>query len=45
MLLMDDLTQEQKVTNDGLYCSEYTAEMLIGFLNSKLPNQTIEQVV
>lgn len=45
MLLMDDLTHEQKLTNDGLHCSEYTAEMLIEFLNRKLPNQAIEQVV
>ncbi|WP_298734517.1 hypothetical protein [uncultured Chitinophaga sp.] len=36
LLLMDDLNDEQKITNDGLPCSEYTADMLTAFVNRKL---------
>lgn len=36
MLMMDDLTDEQKVINDGLSCNEYTAGMITEFVNQKL---------
>jgi ADP-heptose:LPS heptosyltransferase len=37
MLLMDELNEVERVTNDGLSCTEYTAQMLTGFVNQKLP--------
>jgi hypothetical protein len=37
MLLLDDLDDVEKVTNDELPCSEYTARMLADFVNQKLP--------
>ena len=37
MLLLDDLNDVEKVTNDGLSCTEYTARMLTEFVNQKLP--------
>lgn len=44
MLLLDDLSEVEKVTNDELPCNEYTAQMLIDFVNQKLPNR-VEQLV
>lgn len=35
MLLMDDLNDVERVTNDGLECAEYTARMLAEFVNQK----------
>ncbi|AEV98656.1 hypothetical protein A4D02_34840 [Niastella koreensis] len=37
MLLMDDLTDEEKIKNDGLTCDEYTARMLTEFVDQKIP--------
>ena len=39
MLLMDDLSDEQKVINDGLSCNEYSAGMITEFVNQKLPHK------
>lgn len=39
MLLMDDLSDEEKITNDGLPCSEYTTEMLTEFVNQQLTHK------
>jgi hypothetical protein len=36
IVLLNDLTEEEKNANDSLPCSEYTAEMLIYLINSKL---------
>lgn len=37
MLVLDDLSDVEKTTNDELPCSEYTAQMLIEFVHQKLP--------
>jgi hypothetical protein len=44
MLLMDDLNDVEKATNDGLPCADYTARMLTEFVNQKLPYR-VEQLV
>lgn len=44
MLLLDDLNEEEKITNDGLPCSEYTAPMLIDFVNQQLPYKVMQTV-
>jgi len=36
IVLLNNLTEEEKKANDSLPCSEYTAEMLIDLINSKL---------
>jgi hypothetical protein len=36
IVLLNNLTEEEKNANDSLPCSEYTAEMLIDLINSKL---------
>lgn len=44
ILLLDDLNDVEKVTNDGFPCADYTARMLTEFVNQKLPYR-IEQLV
>ncbi len=44
MLLMDNLNDVEKVTNDELPCAEYTAQILTAFVNQRLPCQA-EQLV
>lgn len=44
MLLLDDLSYEEKITNDGLPCSEYTTRMITEFVNRKLPYKTLEAI-
>jgi hypothetical protein len=36
VVLLNNLTEEEKNANDSLPCSEYTAEMFINLINSKL---------
>jgi hypothetical protein len=37
MLLLDDLNDVEKITNDGFPCADYTARMLAEFVNKKIP--------
>lgn len=44
MLLLDDLNEVERVINDGLPCADYTAPMLVEFVNKKIPYR-VEQLV
>lgn len=44
MLLLDDLNDVEKVTNDGYPCADYSARMLAEFVNKKIPYRA-EQLV
>ena len=43
IVLLRDLSEHEKNTDDSLPCSEYTAEMLIEFINSKLQTRNREK--